>query len=154
MKRRFFILILLAAMPLLMGLDKPYDMTDIVTSGSAPTAAQVDADFDELYDYVNTPQGDIIQITTKSTSSTLTTSEIGVIKCSSTITLTLPAVTNIGYVFEIIKTDSSSTTCTISGNDGNINDVATMTLNAKYEKLKVVSDGTRYLVLSGTSGSN
>ena len=137
----------------LLALDKPYDMTDIVDSGSAPTAAQVDADFDTLYDWVN-DLGDLTQITTKSSSATLTISERGVIECSGNTTITMPAVANIGYLFYIVKTDSSATTCTIDGNDGNINDTATITLNTKWEKAVLVSNGTRYLLLSGTSGAN
>jgi hypothetical protein len=80
------------------------------------------------------------------------TSDDDLIPCNATggaFTVTLPAAaSNGGMEIEIIKTDSSANAITIDGNASEtINGALTTTLNTQYEKLRIMCDGSNWLIM-------
>ena len=70
---------------------------------------------------------------------------------TAAFTITLPAATTcIGFVYEIIKFDSSANAVTVASAGGNINAAATYSLPTQYKYVRVRSNGTQWFIL----GSN
>lgn len=68
---------------------------------------------------------------------------------SGTFTLTLPAASNVGKVYEIKKTDSSFNSVIIDGSGSDsIDGTSNKTLNSKNEAIRIVSDGTSWSILN------
>jgi len=93
-----------------------------------------------------------VTVTSSKTSTYSATTSDDVIRCDASggaFTVNLPAASgNSGAVLEIIKTDSSANAITVDGNSSEtINGATTTTLNTQYEKLKIVCDGSNWLIL-------
>jgi hypothetical protein len=134
----------------------------------------VNTQFDTVYNHVNNMDGDCIQdssinktkleagykdvaVTSVTTTYTaLSTDEVISASASgASFTITLPtAVGTTGRQYTIKKTDSTSNTVTIDGNSAEtIDGATTYVLNEKNQAVRIVSNGSNWIVQGGLSNN-
>lgn len=101
---------------------------------------------------VGTGSAGDLTVVTKTSSSSITDSETVVLADTTTgaITLTLPTASGIsGRILSFIKTNSNTNKVTLDGNGSEtINGAATLVIGGQYSSVRLVSNGTNWLVLS------
>lgn len=89
-------------------------------------------------------RGDVRAVASKTTNYTATASD-GLLLCSNTITITLPAAATVGAEFTLTIKNVGSGTITIDGNGSEtIDGATTQTLSQQYQALTVTSDGSNW----------